>query len=363
MTLKNTPDSYGHVSKGFHWGMALIIVALLAVGLTMGDYALSLKLKAYNLHKSFGILVLFLVLLRIFWHVFSKKPGFVPGLKPWEKWAATGAHLFLYAAMIGMPIAGWLMSSAAGRPVEVFGLFTLPDLIGKSDQNRDLFATIHEYLGYALIAAICVHAGAALKHHFISKDATLRRMLPLAAFALILLTAPSALAEKKWQLVPDQSKLSFSATQMGSSFTGTFKTFAADIAFDPDHLAQSKVTAEIDLGSVDSNDAERDGNMKGAEFFNVAQFPKARFESSAFEKTENGYVAKGTLTIGAISAPAAIDFTLDFTTDESGKEKAAMKGKALLDRSIWKIGTGDWADPSVIANDVSVDIEITALHP
>lgn len=178
MQLKNTPESYGAVTKTFHWVMALFIVGLLIVGLTMEEFEGLTRIKVVGLHKSFGITVLFLALCRIGWHLYSKKPALVAGMKQIEILAAKAMHWFLYFSMIGMPLSGWFMSSAAGRTVSVFGLFSLPDFVEKNQALRESFGTIHEVLGYTLIIGILAHAAAALKHHFISKDATLKRMLP-----------------------------------------------------------------------------------------------------------------------------------------------------------------------------------------
>src|SRR5690606_16001102 len=97
------------------------------------------KIKVFALHKSFGICVLALVFTRILWHIYSRKPGFVDGMKPWEKLAAQAAHIFLYIAMIGMPLSGWLMSSAKGYTVTVFFTFDLPNLIGEDKALGRLF--------------------------------------------------------------------------------------------------------------------------------------------------------------------------------------------------------------------------------
>lgn len=363
MPLKNTPDRYGFVTKMFHWIMAILIIMMLVMGLVMEDIeVLADKLWVYNLHKSLGVTILALATLRVIWHLISKTPAFVGGLKDWEKCAAKAVHYFLYFAMFAMPLSGWLMSSAGGRPVSVFGLFTLPDLIEASKDMRHLTGDVHEYIAYALIAAIGAHFGAALKHHFIAKDRTLRRMLPFGVLVLALFLAlpTHAASVTKWDIDKTQSTLGFAGKQMGTDFSGQFKTFDADITFDTDNLAASSVTATIEMGSVDSDDSERDGNLKGAEFFNVAQFPTARFESKTFEKTETGYVAKGTLTIGEITAPLDVTFALDITAQDSGKKTAVMTGTATLDRSIWKVGTGDWADPSVIANAISIQIHLIA---
>jgi cytochrome b561 len=179
MAFKNTNSAYGSVTKLFHWTMAAIVIGLICLGLLFDEIEAGLlKIQLYGLHKSFGILVLFLVTCRILWHLYSKKPALVDGMKPFEVMAAKAAHHFLYVAMIGMPLSGWLLSSAAGRTVSFFGLFSLPDFIQENHDLRELFGETHEILGYTLIITIVLHVAAALKHHLVSKDATLKRMLP-----------------------------------------------------------------------------------------------------------------------------------------------------------------------------------------
>lgn len=177
--LKNTPDAYGLITKSLHWLIGALILFLIGLGLYMTSLEPTAAIfPLYARHKSFGVVVLVLALIRIGWHLYSKRPALAGTFKPWEKKAAEAGHFFLYVAMLGMPLSGWLMSSAAGRSVSVFGLFTLPDLVTKDEALKDIFKETHEVLAYALIATICVHVLAALKHHFINKDGVLRRMLP-----------------------------------------------------------------------------------------------------------------------------------------------------------------------------------------
>jgi cytochrome b561 len=181
MLFKNTGSSYGVVTKTFHWLSALIVIGLLCVGLYMTHAKKDAGLFVYfTLHKSFGIIVLALTVLRIIWHIYTRKPGLVDGMKPWERMAAKGAHLFLYFAMVTMPLSGWIFSSAAGRPVKLFGLesLTLPDLVGKNHGLKELLENYHKTMAWLLIGVVAVHAAAAVKHHVIDKDSTLRRMLP-----------------------------------------------------------------------------------------------------------------------------------------------------------------------------------------
>lgn len=180
--LTNTGDRYGIVAIAFHWLMALLLVALVALGL----YMVSLPDAGFNtkkivlilFHKEFGIIALALAAARLAWRIGNALPALVESLPDWQKVIARFVHLCFYALMFALPLTGWLMSSAAGIPVYFFGLFNLPDFIAHDEYLFQVYIEIHKWLGYALIVCILVHAGAALRHHFLLKDETLKRMLP-----------------------------------------------------------------------------------------------------------------------------------------------------------------------------------------
>jgi cytochrome b561 len=180
--IENTPDHYGAVAVLFHWGMALLILALAGLGLYMTSLPDAgfdkTKITLILYHKQFGMLVLGLVALRLGWRFSNRIPRLVEGVPDWQKVAARFVHLCFYALMVAMPVTGWLMSSAAGIPVSVFGWFTLPDLIAPDESRFRALIAIHKWTGYGLIAFIGVHIGAALRHHFALEDDTLKRMLP-----------------------------------------------------------------------------------------------------------------------------------------------------------------------------------------
>jgi cytochrome b561 len=177
--LRNTLTSYGSVAKFLHWLMALVIIGLLCVGLYMSDLENSPdKFKLYGLHKSFGITALALVALRLLWKARNIQPPLPETMRRIEKFLAHAGHFALYACIIVMPLSGWSMSSAAGIPVSVFGLFTLPDLVSPDKHLAHRFGMLHEYTGYLLILLIALHVLAALTHHFYYKDNVLTRMLP-----------------------------------------------------------------------------------------------------------------------------------------------------------------------------------------
>jgi cytochrome b561 len=180
--IENTEHRFGAAAVLLHWFMAILVIALAGLGLYMArlpDVGFDTKKITLILyHKEFGLLVLALVVPRLAWRLINKLPQLVAHLPDWQKIAARFVHLCFYALMFALPISGLLMSSAAGIPVSLFGLFTLPDFVPHDDYLFQRFIEIHKWLGYALILFIFLHVGAALRHHFVFRDDTLRRMLP-----------------------------------------------------------------------------------------------------------------------------------------------------------------------------------------
>lgn len=170
------------------------------------------------------------------------------------------------------------------------------------------------------------------------------------ASAFLLATVPAFATQYS---VQPGSTLGFSGTFQGAAFDGEFKRFDASIAYDPADLAASKFEVNVDISSVDTGDSDRDGALPGEEFFDAANFPKARFVSTTFRKDGDQVIADGTLTIKDISKP--ISLKVDFTS--SGND-ATLAVTTKLDRGDFKIGTGDYADTSTIGADVSVNAKL-----
>ncbi len=193
MSLRSDDTRWGGVAKALHWLMAVLILGLGAVGLVMADLANSpQKLKIYALHKSVGLTVLALALLRLAWRLLDRRPRDLP-MPRWQALAAHGAHLVLYILMLALPLSGWLFNSAAGFPLQWFGQFNLPSLTGGRDEALKAIAhEVHELGWWLLVAVLAAHAGAALKHHFVDRDATLRRMLPFGGRDAVRPAAPPA---------------------------------------------------------------------------------------------------------------------------------------------------------------------------
>jgi cytochrome b561 len=180
--LANSEQRYGAVAMTLHWLMALVLVALVVLGLYMvslPDVGFDKKKVTLILyHKELGILALLLAALRLAWRVGNALPRLVGNLPDWQKVTARFVHLSFYGVMFALPLTGWMMSSATGIPVSFFGLFELPDVVPYNERWFHALIDIHKWLGYALIALFSVHAGAALRHHWVSRDDTLRKMLP-----------------------------------------------------------------------------------------------------------------------------------------------------------------------------------------
>lgn len=190
MALKNTGKSWGWLARLFHWAMALMILILLGVGYYMAEIEQDLirQFRLTQTHKSFGFVVFVLAILRIIWKFRAGPTPALPETMPaWQRAASHISHVMLYILMFWMPLSGWLMASASplnnegAYPVRianrVFGLFEMPDPfpVGTEELTK-IFATMH-WLGAVLLAALlCVHIGAALKHHLIDRDDVLRRM-------------------------------------------------------------------------------------------------------------------------------------------------------------------------------------------
>jgi cytochrome b561 len=180
-------DRYGAVAIALHWTIALAIIGLLALGMVMVRMtpASSLQFELYQLHKSLGITVLVLSILRLGWRLTHPAPPLPTTLKTWEARLARFTHLSFYVLMLVLPLTGWMMVSASvwNLPTIIFGLFRLPHLpvlstLPDKKPIEEALKDIHEWLAVAAFALLLLHVAGALKHHFIARDDTLIRMLP-----------------------------------------------------------------------------------------------------------------------------------------------------------------------------------------
>lgn len=164
--------------RGLHWLGVALLLAVAVIGLVMVDLQKGSELRklCYGLHKSLGITVLGLGLLRLAVRALTRAPAALPG-PAWQLRVARMSHALMYLLLLAAPLSGWLLNSAAGQPLPWFGLFQLPALAAKSPELRSAMDTLHVWLFWSLVSVIAVHVLAALHHHFAAGDATLRRML------------------------------------------------------------------------------------------------------------------------------------------------------------------------------------------
>jgi cytochrome b561 len=163
---------------GLHWLTLLLIVAAYVIGSLLDDMTLSpLKLKLYAWHKWVGMLVLFLLPLRLLLRL-SDRLDHAAGLLPWEVRASAAVHGVLYLLMFVVPFLGWLASSAAGFQVVWFGVLPLPDLIGKDKALAEILKELHADSVNLLVTLAALHAAAALYHQHVRHDGVLARMVP-----------------------------------------------------------------------------------------------------------------------------------------------------------------------------------------
>lgn len=174
--IRDNPDGYGLVSRLVHWTMALAIVAMFALGVWMVglDYYSPYYKSAPDMHRSVGILLFFALAFRFLWRVSNVRPD-DSEFSAFERLAAHIAHWGFYLLLLVLIVSGYLISTADGRAIDVFGWFSVPSII-QHKGLEDSAGTVHKITAYAIMALAVLHMLAALKHHFIDRSRTLTRM-------------------------------------------------------------------------------------------------------------------------------------------------------------------------------------------
>ena len=179
MQLRNPARSWGLVTRLLHWTIVGLIGAMAWLGLSMVDMPPTpAKINTYALHKSVGLTLLALVVVRVIWRLLAGAPRPVAGTPSWQARIASLTHIGLYVLLLAIPFSGWLFNSASGYPLQWFKQFNVPALAGQDEGLAQLAHQVHVWGFWLLIAMIAAHAGAALYHHLFLGDDTLRRMLP-----------------------------------------------------------------------------------------------------------------------------------------------------------------------------------------
>ena len=179
MSLRNNAERYGYVAVVLHWLSAAVLLGLFGLGLWMVglDYYHPWYHQSPWWHRSFGVLVAVLMLLRLMFRCCDQQPKTLLSISRFEQVSATVTHLALYLVVFAVVISGYLMSTADGQAVTVFNWFELPALNNRINNQEDIAGDIHQYLAWVMMVLACLHALAAVKHHFVDKDRTLLKML------------------------------------------------------------------------------------------------------------------------------------------------------------------------------------------
>ena len=181
MPLKSDANRWGSLAKLFHWTIVLLILAQGVIGLVMVELPKKPNIiPIYTFHKSLGLTILELAILRLTWRLFDRRPAEPPTMPRWQVLGARGGHALLYGLLFAVPLSGWWFDSASSlRPLYWWGLVRMPSLTGGADKAlKELAQETHETLFWLLVLVAAGHAAMALVHHFYNRDDVLRRMLP-----------------------------------------------------------------------------------------------------------------------------------------------------------------------------------------
>lgn len=397
-SLGNTSATYGAVTKTFHWLTALLILTAIPLGLVANwlPYETSAQLATkswlFSLHKTVGIMAFFTALGRILWALSQPKPGLLNADRKLESFAAETVHWLLYVSMMIVPLSGWLHHAATSGFAPIWWPFgqNLP-LVPKSEAVAGFFAAWHWVFTKVLAATVLLHIAGALKHHFVDRDDTLRRMLPgrtapevppqrhsaapvfaagaIYAVAITIGTVlglssshggvvpePAALAAKPTGWVVQEGTLGITATQLGSDLGGQFADWQAAIDYDPEAEGPVVGTVEVDIAIASLTLGGVTDEALSPEFLDAADYPVARFAGELRRTDTDGALeVVGTLSMKGAEVPTVLPFTLTLEGDT-----ARAEGELVLDRRDFGVGTTSYNDEASVGFSVAVAVALTA---
>ncbi|SMO66813.1 cytochrome b/b6 domain-containing protein [Paracoccus laeviglucosivorans] len=401
MKASNDARAYGGVARLFHWSIALLILAAIGLGLYAGNLPrgtqdqLQAIFAAFSVHKTVGVAVLILAVLRILWTLTQTKPKPLHPQRRAETFVAEMVHWAMWIGMVIMPLTGWLLHSAApgGFSRILWPLGQRLPMVPEDAHLAERFAAFHETGWWVLAGLIVLHVAGAIKHTVIDRDGTLNRMAGpahrapepphsehpllmhlLAAVGALLIwaatavlatpepeaaeapvteqpaTAPVAAQASGWAV--QQGTLGIEVIQGGNPIQGQFGTWNAQIDYDPETQA-GRINVGIDIASLSLGSVS--DSAKGPDFLNAAAHPQANFAADILPPADGGqHIAKGKLTIAGKTVDAELPF--DLTVDGAN---ATASGMMKVDRRDFGIGTG-YADESTVGFTVAIKFDLTA---
>ena len=411
------PQKYSRIAITLHWLIAFAILFQISLGWGLEDLTRAQRFAPMQLHKSVGITILLLSVLRVLVRFWKPRPpateGGLTGM------LAKAVHVLLYGVMLGAPLTGWMIVSTSKLkvPTLLFGVVPWPRL-PLPQGLHDPVEGIHGALAWVTIGLLLLHVAGAIRHHMMLKDGLMWRMTPgrsgvaMAGVVLFALSglvvgkvilpaggkngeaaeaAPAAAANAaenstgadadddddgdnaaapasnaianvaeapagpppSWTVQPG-GRLGFTIANGEETIRGSFGKWTGKIVLDPDHTETASLAIDIDLKSASLGDSYKDDMIGNSDFFATADHPKATFRSTQVTRTAPGrYRAKGTLNLKGVSAPQTIAFTL---TGEGMKRKVA--GSGTVARKTFNVGTGESGE--WLALNVAIDFAFSA---
>ncbi len=389
---------YSSVAILLHWLLALTVAFQLALGFAMPDGPSGFD--EFQLHKSVGITILVLTLVRLAWRLTHRPPP--PVERGFGGFLAKAVHTGFYIFLIAMPLTGWAVVSTSRIevPTILWGLFEWPHL-PLSRGVHEAAEEAHELIAWLGVGLFLLHVAGVIRHQLLLKDGLLKRMAPAGSVALagllallvvlvyfgtgmkvagdavaagaygdteestgdaarVPLAAEPAVATPDaeettaavengeeeeaagpppvWTIQPG-GRLGFTVTNGNDSYRGSFSDWSGQIRFDPENPDSADLRISVDLASASVGDATMDATLQGAEFFASAANPTATWRSTSVRRTgPNRYSASGTLSLKGATRPQSLSFTL------SGEGlRRQVEGSATIDRTAFGVGTGDTA--------------------
>jgi len=412
--------SYSAVAIALHWIIALCILGQIALGWQLHHIPMGPgRFVAFQWHKSIGITILLLSLIRLGWRILRPAPP-ESDLPHWQQVASRLVHWALYFIMIALPVTGWIMVSSSKLPIPtlLYGVVPWPALPGLGSLAPDAKAAWnaagnvgHSALVYVTVAMLVLHLSAVAKHQLVDRDDIFARMAPgarsgwkeprlwvvvaLALAAIVagrnmvsggtvdhhgghaapagaplapVTSAPAPTPSPTIEATPakpaagplawhmQDGRLRFATTWSGAPINGSFSRWSVDILFSPDQLEQSMLTVRIDIASASTGDSQRDAALPTSDWFDTTAHPSATFSSKKIRATGgDGYVASGTLELRGIRHSLAVPFTVKIRNGI-----ATARGAFMIDRTLFGIGQGDWSATDQIPAGVNVSFAVKA---
>ncbi len=396
MQVGNNSDRYGLVAQAMHWAVALLILALFGLGLLMSNLSFETEEQItraffiFSLHKTLGLTVFTLAILRILWAILQPHPQPLSSHKPVEVFAAQVVHWLLYVLIFAMPLTGWLHHSATEGLAPIWGPF--PQRIGLVPQTEAaevFWGWAHFLTAWVMGAIIALHIAGAMKHAVLDRDGTLRRMIPgmarnvlttpteafkvvapvlallvtLATGAAIVLTVPhehdhshgqattDGGFQSNWSVVAVESTLAISVIQNGNPVAGQFGVWTAEILFDSESPEAAQLAVDIDITSLTLGSVSQ--QALSADYLNAEAFPTARFASTGFTPVgKDQFETQGILTLAGVEKPLVLSFTLALDGDAAQADGTATILR--LDHNVGPEAAG------TVGHEVELNFSLTA---